>query len=62
MNPYESELLPTTAASVTDVSNGIVLVLSALFMLMPLVMLVGLVYSGIRNRRRASAKEPGAGL
>ena len=59
MNPYESELSPITAASVTDVSHGIVLVLCALFMLMPLVMLAGLVYSGIRDRRRTSAKEPG---
>ena len=59
MNPYESELSPITAASVTDVSHGIVPVLCALFMLMPLLMLAGLVYSGTRDRRRTSAKEPG---
>ena len=51
MIPYEDWLSSTTAASVTDISNGVVLVLSACFMLVPFVMLAGLLYSGIRNRR-----------
>ena len=50
MNPYESELLPSIAVSITDASMGIVLALCALFMLMPFAMLVGLVYIGIRRR------------
>jgi hypothetical protein len=53
MYPFESNVLPATAASVTDVSHGVILALSALFLLMPLAMLVGLVYSGIRSRRMA---------
>jgi hypothetical protein len=47
MYPYESDVLPATAASVTDVSHGVVLALSACFLLMPFAMLAGLVYSGI---------------
>jgi hypothetical protein len=58
MNSYENDLLPATAASIVDVSNGVVLVLCALIMTLPFVMLVGLVYSGIRDRRRTSSKEP----
>ena len=50
MNTYESELLPSIAVSITDASMGVVFALSALFMLMPCAMLVGLVYSGIRRR------------
>ena len=57
MNPYKNELLPTIAASITDVSHVVVLVLCAGFMLAPFAMLVGLVYSGIRNRRRTSDSE-----
>jgi hypothetical protein len=57
MNPYKNELLPTIAASITDVSHLVVLVLCAGFMLAPFAMLVGLVYSGIRNRRRMSDSE-----
>ena len=52
MIPYSNEALTTTAVSVNDVSITIVLALSALFMLAPFAMLVGLVYSGIRNRTR----------
>lgn len=52
MNPYDNELLPTTAVSITDASMGVVLVLCALFMLVPFAMLAGLVYSGIRRRTR----------
>jgi hypothetical protein len=57
MNPFEHELLRTAAASITDVSNGIVLVVCAGFMLAPFAMLVGLVYSGIRNRRLTTDNE-----
>ena len=53
MYPSDSIVLPATAASVTDVSHGVILALSALFLLMPFVMLAGLVYSGIRSRRMA---------
>ena len=53
MYPSDSNVLPATAASVTDVSHGVILALSALFLLMPFVMLAGLVYSGIRSRRMA---------
>lgn len=53
MYPSESSVLPATAASATDVSHGVILALSALFLLMPLAMLVGLVYSGIRSHRMA---------
>ena len=52
MNPYDNELLPTTAVSITDASIGVVLALCAVFMLLPFVMLAGLVYSGIRERTR----------
>lgn len=52
MNPYDQQALTTTAVSVTDASIAIVLALSALFMLAPFAMLVGLVYSGIRERTR----------
>jgi len=52
MSPYDNELLPTIAVSITDASIGIVLALCALFMLMPFVMLAGLVYGGIRGRTR----------
>lgn len=50
MNPYQNELLPSIAVSITDASMGVVLALSALFMLAPFAMLVGLVYNGIRRR------------
>jgi hypothetical protein len=53
MSPAESSVLPATAASVIDVSHGVVLALSALFLLMPFAMLAGLVLSGIRSRRMA---------
>jgi hypothetical protein len=53
MYSSDSNVLPATAASVTDVSHGVILALSALFLLMPFVMLAGLVYSGIRSRRMA---------
>jgi hypothetical protein len=53
MSPAESSVLPATAASVTDVSHGVVLALSALFLLMPFAMLAGLVFRGIRSRRMA---------
>jgi hypothetical protein len=36
MRHPENELLPTNAASITDVSHGIVLVLCAAFMVVPL--------------------------
>jgi len=52
MNPYDHELLPTAAVSITDASMGVVLALCALFMLVPFAMLVGLVSSGIRRRTR----------
>jgi hypothetical protein len=52
MNPYDNELLPTTAVSITDVSTVLVLALCALFMLVPFAMLVALVSSGIRRRTR----------
>jgi hypothetical protein len=52
MGPYDNEMLPTVAVSITDASIGVVLALSALFMLMPFVMLVGLVCNGIRRRTR----------
>jgi hypothetical protein len=58
MYPYDSDALPATAASVTDVSHAIVLALCACFLLMPFVMLVGLVYSGIRSRRMARRDQP----
>jgi hypothetical protein len=58
MYPYASEALPATAASVIDVSHGVVLALSACFLLMPFVMLAGLVYSGIRSRRMARRDQP----
>ena len=53
MYPYPSDVLPATAASVTDVSHGFILALSGCFLLMPFVVLAGLVYSGIRSRRTA---------
>jgi hypothetical protein len=59
MNSYNNELLSTTAVSITDASIGIVLALCALFMLFPFVMLVGLIYSGIRQRSRKG--RPGDG-
>jgi hypothetical protein len=52
MNLYDNDALTTTAASVTDVSIAIVLGVSALLMLLPFAMLVGLAYSGIRERAR----------
>jgi hypothetical protein len=52
MNPYQNEVLTTTAVSVTDASIAVVLALCALFMLAPFAMLVALVYSGIRERTR----------
>jgi hypothetical protein len=55
---YASEVLPATAASVTDVSHGVVVALSACFLLIPFVMLAGLVYSGIRSRRMARREQP----
>ncbi len=58
MYPPASEVLPATAASVTDVSHGVILALSACFLLTPFVMLVGLVYSGIRSRRMARRGQP----
>jgi hypothetical protein len=58
MYPYANEVLPATAVSVTDVSHGVVLALSACFLLMPFVMLAGLVYSGIRSRRMARREQP----
>jgi hypothetical protein len=58
MNPYETDVLPATAASVTDVSHGVVLALCACFLLMPFAMLAGLVYSSIRSRRRARRDQP----
>jgi hypothetical protein len=58
MYPNASEVLPASAASVTDVSHGVVLALSACFLLMPFVMLAGLVYSGIRSRRMARREQP----
>jgi hypothetical protein len=58
MYPNASEVLPATAASATDVSHGVVLALSACFLLMPFVMLAGLVYSGIRSRRTARREQP----
>jgi hypothetical protein len=57
MSPYQNELLPVTAASMTDVSHAVVLVLSVGFMLTPFAILVGLVYGGIHRRRRASDNE-----
>ena len=57
MNPYADELVSTTAVSITDVSFGVVLVLCACLMLIPLAMLVGLLYTGIRNRRLMSTNE-----
>jgi hypothetical protein len=57
MNPYENELPLTNALSITDVSYGAVLVLCAFLMLMPIAMLFGLLYSGLRNRRVKSATE-----
>ena len=54
----ESNVLPATAASVTDISHGVILALSALFLLMPFAMLVSLVYSGIRSRRTARRARP----
>ena len=52
MNPYDNDLLATTAVLFTDASIGVLLALSAVFMLLPFVMLAGLVYSGIRERTR----------
>ena len=52
MRHLENELLPTNAASITDVSHGIVLVLCAAFMVVPFAMLIGLVCRGIRTRRQ----------
>jgi hypothetical protein len=52
MYQYESDVLPATAASVTDVSQGVALALSALFLLMPFAMLAGL-HSSIRSLRMA---------
>jgi hypothetical protein len=52
MNLYENDALPAIAMSVTDVSIGVVLALSAIFLFLPFVMLAGLVYSGIRERTR----------
>jgi hypothetical protein len=60
MNPYENALIPPTAASATDVSHAVVLVLCVGFMLAPFAILAGLVYSGIRRRRltRGAAARP----
>jgi len=58
MYPYAREVLPAIAASVTDVSHGVILALSALFLLMPFAMLAALVYSGIRSRRMARRQQP----
>jgi hypothetical protein len=58
MYPHASEVLPAIAASVTDVSHGVVLALCACFLLMPFVMLGALVYSGIRSRRMARRQQP----
>jgi hypothetical protein len=52
MNPYENELLPAIAVSMTDASFGVVLALCALFMLVPFAMLAALVYRGIRRPTR----------
>jgi hypothetical protein len=57
MNPYENELPLTNALSITDVSYGVVLVVCAFLMMMPIAMLFGLLYSGLRNRRDKSAAE-----
>jgi hypothetical protein len=57
MNTYDHELLPATAASITDVSHAVVLVLCVGFMLMPLAILVSLLYGGIRRRRLSSDNE-----
>jgi hypothetical protein len=58
MHPFAIGVPPTIAASVTDVSHGVVLALSACFLLMPFAMLAGLVYSGIRSRRMARREQP----
>jgi hypothetical protein len=58
MNPYEQALPLTNALSITDASYGVVLVLCAFLMMMPIAMFFGLLYSGLRNRRAKSAGEP----
>lgn len=56
MYPYDDELLSTTLAdSITEVSHGIVYVLCAGIMLIPLALLVALLYSGFRQRRLKNA-------
>jgi hypothetical protein len=57
MNTYDDTLLSTIALSVKDVSFGIILVLCACILMMPLALLVGLLYSGIRDRKLTSANE-----
>ena len=55
MYPYEAEPLSIYADSITEVSHGVVYVLSAGVMLIPFAMLVALLCSGIRERRRKQA-------
>jgi uncharacterized membrane protein len=58
MYPYHDELVSTTFAdSITEVSHGVVYVLSAGFMLIPFAMLIALLYAGIRERRVKKANE-----
>jgi hypothetical protein len=55
---YDDELFSNTLAdSITEVSHGIVYVLCAGIMLIPLALLVGLLYSGFRQRRLKDANE-----
>lgn len=58
MYPYDDELFSTTFAdSITEVSHGVVYVLCAGIMLIPLALLVGLLYSGFRQRKLKDANE-----
>jgi hypothetical protein len=59
MHPSQDQLTPILGDSVADVSYGIVYVLSAIFMLIPVVMLFGLVYAGIRQNRATRVDSDG---
>jgi hypothetical protein len=59
MHPHQNQLSPILGDSVADVSYGIVYVLSAIFMLIPLVMLFSLLYVGIRQMRETRVDTDG---
>jgi hypothetical protein len=52
MNGYEPDLLLASTDAITDVSYGVVYVLCAAVMLIPVAMLVALIYGARRERKR----------